>query len=41
MSIFSDRLNGVGVKSLVQRHETPLRVKVDTEDVSSELDNGG
>ncbi|GFU46035.1 hypothetical protein TNCV_4692221 [Trichonephila clavipes] len=28
-------------RRLVQGHETPLRVKRDIEDVSSELDNGG
>ncbi|GFW43878.1 hypothetical protein TNCV_4785891 [Trichonephila clavipes] len=34
-------INTTNERKLVQRHETPLRVKGDIEDVSGELDNGG
>ncbi|GFU86163.1 hypothetical protein TNCV_368211 [Trichonephila clavipes] len=34
-------INTTNERRLVQGHETPLRVKEDIEDVSSELDNGG
>ncbi|GFY13063.1 hypothetical protein TNCV_666251 [Trichonephila clavipes] len=33
-------INAKNEQRLVQGHETPLRVKGDNEDVSSELDNG-
>ncbi|GFS73530.1 uncharacterized protein TNCV_5003001 [Trichonephila clavipes] len=34
-------INTTNERRLVQGHETPLKVKEDIEDASSELDNGG